>query len=62
MLLWIALGLVVLWALGTVVLHLGAAIHLALVVAVVAVLWHWLRARDRVGGPGRPQNGPKGEA
>jgi len=43
-LLWLALVLVVLWALGFIVFHVaGALIHLLLIIAVIAVIWHFVR-------------------
>ncbi len=47
MLLWIGLILLVLWAFGFLVFHLGAIIHLVLVVAIVALVWHWISGRAR---------------
>ena len=47
MLLWIAIVLFVLWALGFLVFHLGAIVHIALIVAVVAFIWHWISGRTR---------------
>jgi hypothetical protein len=47
MLLTIALVLVVLWVLGFIVFHVAAgAIHLLLFIAVVAVIWHFVRGRS----------------
>lgn len=43
MILGIALVLVVLWLLGVVAFHVSAfAIHLLLVAAVIAVVWHFV--------------------
>lgn len=49
MLLYIALILLAVWVLGFLVFHvLGALIHLALIVAVIAVVWHFVsRAMGR---------------
>ncbi|MDP9102363.1 MAG: lmo0937 family membrane protein [Actinomycetota bacterium] len=44
----IAAVLLVLWALGVVAFHVTAfAIHVLLVVAVVALLWHFMSAGSR---------------
>ena len=40
--LYIGIGLVVLWFLFFVVVHLGALINLALIVAVIAIVWHFV--------------------
>lgn len=47
MLLWIAVVLLVLWALGLLVFHLGAIINVVLIVAIVAFVWHWISGRNR---------------
>jgi hypothetical protein len=45
-LLWLGLILLALWVLGFLVFHLGALIHLALLAAVVAIVWHWVAGRS----------------
>lgn len=48
MLLWIGIALVVLWVLGFLLFHvLGSLIHLALIVAVVAIVWHFVAGAMR---------------
>jgi hypothetical protein len=48
MFLTIALVLLVLWALGAFVFPLvGALIHILLVVAIIAILWHFIAGRSR---------------
>ncbi len=49
MLLIIAIALLVLWALGFVAFHVTtAAIHLALVLAVIFFVWHFVAGRRTV--------------
>lgn len=45
MLLAIAAVLLVLWALGFFAVHLGAFIHIVIVLAVIAVILHFVRGR-----------------
>ena len=46
MLFWIAVVLVVLWALGFVVFHVASfLIHLLLIAAVIAIVLHFVRGR-----------------
>lgn len=47
MLLAVAAVLLVLWALGFFVVHLGAFIHIVIVLAVVALILHFVRGRGR---------------
>ena len=47
MLLWIGLVLLVLWAVGFLLFHLGGVIHLVLLAALVMVIVHWVRGRGR---------------
>jgi len=42
MLVWIALIIVAVWAVGLLVFHFGAFIHLALLIAAVIIVWHLL--------------------
>jgi len=46
-LLFVGLLLLACWALGFLVFHLGALIHLALLAGAVALVWHWARSRAR---------------
>ena len=48
MLLWIAIILAVLWLLGLLGSIGGGLIHLLLVVAVVVLIFHFIRGRSRV--------------
>jgi|GEM_PF-4953652 len=41
----IALLLLVVWGVGLLAFHLGALIHLVLLGAVVAFVWHWVSRR-----------------
>lgn len=41
----IALVLLVVWAVGFLVFHVGAIIHIALVAAIVFFVWHWMSNR-----------------
>lgn len=45
MLLALAAVLLVLWALGFFAIHLGAFIHIVIVLAVIAVILHFVRGR-----------------
>lgn len=48
MLLWIGIALVVLWLFGFFLFHvLGSLIHLALIVAIVAIVWHFVSGAMR---------------
>ena len=48
MILTIVAVLILLWLLGFTVLHLGALIHVLLIVALVVFLWDHLVGRSRV--------------
>ena len=48
MLLWIAIVIAVLWLLGLLTNIGGGLIHILLVVAVVVLIFHFLRGRSRV--------------
>ncbi|MEW9871608.1 lmo0937 family membrane protein [Arthrobacter sp. HS15c] len=48
MLLWIAIVIAVLWLLGLLTNIGGGLIHILLVVAVVVLVFHFLRGRSRV--------------
>jgi hypothetical protein len=43
----VAVILLVLWLLGFLVFHLGALIHIVLVVAVIVVVWNLVTSRGR---------------
>lgn len=48
MLLYIGVALLVLWFIFFVLVHLGELINIALIVAVIAIVWHFVsRAMDR---------------
>lgn len=49
MLLLLALALLVVWAVGALLLHVGAIIDLVLLGAIVLFVWHWLSTRQGVG-------------
>lgn len=47
-LIWIGLALVVLWLLGVLVFHIvSVLIHVLLLAAVIAVVWHFVARRRR---------------
>ena len=48
MLLWIAIIIAVLWLLGFIANIGGGLIHLLLVIAVVVLIFHFIRGRSRV--------------
>ncbi|MET3923760.1 lmo0937 family membrane protein [Arthrobacter sp. UYEF20] len=48
MLLWIAIVIAVLWLLGLLTNIGGGLIHILLVVAVVVLIFHFVRGRSRV--------------
>jgi uncharacterized membrane protein len=48
MILTIVAILVLLWLLGFTVLHVGALIHILLIVALVVFIWNMLAGRSRV--------------
>ena len=48
MLLTIAIILLILWALGFFVGHLGAIIHLLLVIGIIVLIWHFITGRRAV--------------
>jgi len=48
MLLTIAIIILVLWALGFFVLHLGSIIHLALVIGLIVLIWNFVAGRRAV--------------
>jgi hypothetical protein len=48
MLLTIAIILLILWALGFFVVHLGAVIHILLVIGVIVLIWHLVAGRRAV--------------
>ena len=45
MLLTIAIILLILWALGFFVVHLGALIHILLVIGIIVLIWHFVTGR-----------------
>jgi hypothetical protein len=48
MLLTIAIILLILWALGFFVVHLGALIHILLVIGIIVLIWHFVAGRRAV--------------
>jgi hypothetical protein len=48
MLLTIAIILLILWALGFFVVHLGALIHILLVIGIIVLIWHFITGRRAV--------------
>jgi len=47
MFLWIGIILLAAWALGFFVFSLGAIIHIALIVALIAIVWHFVSGATR---------------
>jgi hypothetical protein len=48
MLLTIAIILLILWALGFFVVHLGALIHILLVIGIIVLIWNFVAGRRAV--------------
>ena len=48
MLLTIAIILLILWALGFFVVHIGSLIHLLLVIGVIVLIWHLVAGRRAI--------------
>jgi hypothetical protein len=48
MLLTIAIILLILWALGFFVVHIGAVIHILLVIGIIVLIWHLVAGRRAV--------------
>lgn len=46
MLLILALILLVIWAVGFLLFHLGSLIHIVLIAAIVLFIWHWMAGRS----------------
>jgi hypothetical protein len=48
MLLTIAIILLILWALGFFVVHLGALIHILLIIGIIVLIWNFVAGRRAV--------------
>jgi len=47
MLLWVAVFLLAVWVVGFLIFHAGAFIHIAVLAAVVFIVWHLASGRMR---------------